>query len=209
LAGAIPAGFNLYFKAGDSKISVNCRTRFSESVDIEIGPETSATAQAAFGAITSWAAEARSFWLTLWHKFRYAPRIVLYVGFLVLLFAWLPSTPDNNSANVDAAHAILDHGVDATNERQALALILALELHYNPHPITPQPKIKHLRLYVFVSILVLIVWSLPPGTVVGLWAGKHVLVAVKWWSKAVWVTTPLALIGVFVTPWIQNYFSNR
>jgi hypothetical protein len=128
----IPFRFSYYYKTGKLKINIGLNSGWSEEgLTVETAPNDLETMQSIFGSLSNWANEASApIWQQMWFSCRSVIRFILWMSFvfgLVSLAGIYYSTPDTQAANKAEAHKLLQHGIDASNESRAVALLLAIE----------------------------------------------------------------------------------
>ena len=128
-----PLGFSLYYKTGDHKIVVDLDMGWTDELLIETKPNDSELSQAVFGSLSNWARDVVTpIWQQKWFVSRGLFRFVLWMCFFfgVLLFFASYRQTRTQSANEAEAYKLLQQGIDSSNEKQAISLILAIESDY-------------------------------------------------------------------------------
>jgi hypothetical protein len=112
------------------------------------------------------------------------------------------------SANKAEAYKLLQHGIDSSNEKQAISLILAIESDYGA-TIETSTSGARIRFYTILGFGVLTLLSFCPGTAIGLWRGSIYVTIYRWWMGFVLVSIPFFVFGAFVRPWIMNWLTKQ
>jgi hypothetical protein len=98
-----------------------------------------------------------------------------------------------NSPYADAAHKLLDKGIDSKDLTKALELMLALESDYRPMNSTGIPR--WFLLVAFGGLFVCIALSIHPHIEVGLGKGRARLRHWNLWVRFVALTIPLFVVS--------------
>ena len=118
------------------------------------------------------------------------------------------------------AEEILGDGVSSDNEHRAIQTLLEIQLLDEPSPrssgaFSDQPTVflTALRVFGLTSLLILLVLSFPPRTMIGVGKGKERIPKTRLWLKILFVLIPTFLImGVTASTLgsvIHAYFSSH
>ena len=220
-----PLGFRAHLQADRIAASVNLTklaqnviqpvssTQFqviskSPQLEFNVEPSESPLAQDLFGALQNWAADfAPSTLLRQWYRFKVLTIVLLALWLAMGLIFGFFNVGVSNASYKEQAHKILQEGINESNQRKAIELILAIDSDYPPQAETLLWGSKPGRKYwsFFVSgATVLLALSICPSVVIGIWSGKRKLTRWRNWMKWIFVTVPGAVFLAAVLPRILS-----
>jgi hypothetical protein len=209
LDSEIPIGFSLFYKTGTYKIRVSLGDSWTDDLKIAAEPNDAELSQAVFGSLCNWAkGVAPSLWQRRWRQLALVCQVILLPALLFGIILYMDSYTQtrSQSGNKEAAHKILEHGIDASNEKQALSLLLAINSDYGA-TVETNKNATRLRFYLISVIVILGLLSTCPGTAIGLWRGATQVKVYRGWMKFVLVTVPLFVFSAFLRPMIVSWFT--
>src|SRR5258706_1711545 len=101
------------------------------------------------------------------------------------------------------ARELLKSGVNASNDKKALEILLAIESGYEapPSPPSSSPRIsRRSTALVIGTFLCCLIFSFPPRSVLGIGRGEKVLQRWNWWLKFISVSVPGYLASIYLWP---------
>ena len=201
----IPFGFFLFYILKPFKVRVSLNSSWEEKLNISTEPSEAELSRAIFGSLSNWGKDVAAPALyRKWFQLRWLFWMLLCLCLVVGVSLFIGGFNDIRSANIEAAHKLLDHGIDSSNESQALSLVLAIESEYGGKVVAATP---HIRAWVYLGLVtgVFLMLSLCPGLAIGLWRGKSYLRICRWWARFVAITVPLFVFVTFIRPWLVSW----
>ncbi len=191
VSSEVALGFRAYLRTDSAEATVSVVERWTTELKISVENDDGAAARELFGSLENWASEvAAPRWQQLWARAQGLMHFLLFMWvFMGLMIAAMAAlgVRDKNENYTKEAHALLQKGIDDSNQRRAIELTLALVSEYNPSVWKPGPAYWGV---VLAGALALGALSVCPGVVIGIWTGKRRLEYWRVWLKVVWVTVP-------------------
>jgi hypothetical protein len=204
-------GFSSYVKVGEVEANIRLRSSISAGISIDVEPNHVEVAQELFGALSNWANDVEApRWQQRWLQLKDLAAALLFFalifGFvLVPLFNWGGA---GKSASVAEARKLLTSGIDSSNERRAISLLLAIASDYDPGVPAPSLGSRYWG-YLLLSCVILLIGTSCPSVSIGLWKGKRRLRATRAWIRTVTVALPTILASTLLVPWLLHWLRLR
>jgi|SRR5580658_6773156 hypothetical protein len=187
-----------------SPVQVNIRTSDRKSeMTISASPSDSPVVTGLFGDLRNWAQTvAPKPWQRAWVSTGHMLDMFVWMAWVVVaLLVFLPSKQDESKLYFQSqARELLKSGVNASNEKKALEILLAMESGYEAPPSSSPPISRRsiaLVIGVFFSCLI---FSFPPRSVLGIGRGEKLLARWNRWLKFISVSVPGYLASIYLWP---------
>jgi hypothetical protein len=188
------------------KIDIPASTNNSE-IYVSVYPDDSALNRSFVDQIEHWAERNRApFWQCYWKQYF----MLAWLLFFVLLFVswitvlvWASVSPGKDAVRAEAS-SLLDQGLK-TKEDETKALHLTLSLlagHYQKQNSLPP---FWMWLPGLVGLVVAIVLSFPPKTVIGIGKGVGTIASWQRWIRLISYTVPLLIFTGFIIPFARDF----
>jgi hypothetical protein len=197
-------GFSVIVRVGEIRALVKAGEPSGMSVDVE--PNENEVAQALFGALSNWASDVEvPKWQQKWLKYKFIAGMFLVMWLLIgLLFIPLVNWGDagKSTTKEEARKLLAAGGINPTNERRALELLLAIESDYDPAQDHAPPLGFKYWAYTLLGAVILIAVMIYPNICIGLWKGKRRLHAWRLWMRTLTVGIPMLVVTSLLIPWV-------
>jgi len=206
LSNEVPRGFQLWAEVANSAVEMSLKFDWlNDDLTFSVKSKDKSFSDEVFGRLENWVAEVKSSrWLQFWFR---AKALGGPTGYLLLLIYLILVPLAAASVNTVGplhreAWQIVQHGVDDSNEKRAIQLILALQTDYGP---TPVPNFPSGRFWAYFSLGALFIFgfNFSPKGAVGLWRGRQQIETQRVWIRFVSITAPLAIFSALVSELIH------
>jgi hypothetical protein len=202
-------GFALSIVYRPVRVSLRMSDRKSE-MSISADPSDNPVVTELYGDLRNWAQSvAPKPWQRMWVSTGHMLDTLVWMAWIVLaLFVLFPSKQDVNKLYFQSqARELLKSGVNASNEKKALEILLAIESGYEAPPSSSSPISRRsiaLVVGVFFSCLI---FSFPPRSVLGIGRGEKLLALWNRWLRFISVSVPGYLASIYLWPKITALLS--
>src|SRR5467141_25723 len=189
---ATAEGFALSIVYRPIQVSIRTSDRKSE-MTISANPSDSPVVTELFGDLRNWAQTvAPKPWKRVWASTDHMLDTVVWMVWIVLaLFVLFPSKQAENRLYFQGqARELLKSGVNPSNEKKALEILLAIESGYEAPPSPPHssPISRRSIALTIGTFFCCLIFSFPPRSVLGIGRGEKVLQRWNWWLKFISVS---------------------
>lgn len=199
---ALAEGFALAIEHRPVKVEIRAYDRSSE-MTISASPSDNPAVTELYGDLRNWGQSvAPKPWQRVWVTTGHVVDSFLWTALvLVALAVFFPSKQDESKSYFQSqARELLKGGVNTSNERKALELLLAIESGYEA-PSTNSPHISRRSIaFVIGAFFCCLVFSFPPRSVLGIGRGEKRLAFWNRWLKFISVTVPAYLASIYLWP---------
>jgi hypothetical protein len=203
----IPTGFRFYLRIGEITAEVKLSRSWRDELTIGVEPSEPEAAQEVFGALRNWGGDvAAPKWQQYWSKARPLVSLLLFMWLMMGLVVVPLGNWGDRGKNAEKAEArkLVASGINDSNQRRALELLLAIDSEYDPGVGTP-PIGAQYWIYFALGAVLLSIGSICPRAAIGVWKGRERLKLWRFWVRTVSVSVPAILVTSFLVPWLLHW----
>lgn len=195
-------GFALSIDYRPLKVNIRTSDRKSEMI-ISANPSDNSVVTELYGDLRNWAQSvAPKPWQRVWVSTDHMLDSFLWMAWVVVaLIVFFPSKQDESKLYFqNQARELLKSGVNASNERKALEILLAIESGYEAPPSSAPTISRRSIALVIGAFFSCLIFSFPPRSVLGIGRGEKLLGRWNSWLKVISVSVPGYLASIYLWP---------